>query len=97
LHCKKQTFQNFNWIPLYGNVTANCLLINNGWLMRKWRTRNPLQNHLFFCTELFPCLQLCFIFDSFKFKKFHHSVTVKLFADYEIKRVAREAKEADIR
>ncbi|KXJ17105.1 DnaJ-like subfamily C member 8 [Exaiptasia diaphana] len=35
--------------------------------------------------------------DPIKFKKFHHAETVKLFADHEIKRVARENKEAELR
>ncbi|XP_031553111.1 dnaJ homolog subfamily C member 8-like [Actinia tenebrosa] len=35
--------------------------------------------------------------DPLKFRKFHHAVTVKLFADYELKRVAKEAKETELR
>ncbi|EDO38846.1 predicted protein, partial [Nematostella vectensis] len=35
--------------------------------------------------------------DPVKFKKFHHAITVKLFADYEIKRQAQEKKDADLR
>lgn len=54
--------------------------------------------YLYYCVL---CMMLVMmiktLFFNLQFKKFHHAETVKLFADYEIKRVARENKESELR